>query len=189
MGVLDDAWTTVLRDIDAGWGGTLTKGEQGSYRRMLERSGFKPNVVAEAVLRLAQSGREFYPRPSVAQLIAECRLVTGQTAPGELDAPTWDEIAWDAEHCAYTYRRAEAANKVTALHGPVAGSWIANGGGYDLLRQPIEAAEKHDRARRSFTAFVAAEQRRERHGLPVSFDRPGARLRVVEPIRALEAGE
>lgn len=76
-----DDWEAFCALIAISWPGDFTDADRNGWRILLD--GIDPQQAIEALKRLLHSGRKFYPRPAVSDLLAELRSDPSQ--------PTFDE--------------------------------------------------------------------------------------------------
>jgi hypothetical protein len=162
-------WASVFIVLDGGWPQDFTTDHEAAYLAVLRR--FPVATVAQAVGDLAAAGAKF--RPSVGEVAAECRRLTGD-APEEFDAPSWVEVLPVADRAAYRWLRnpPEAARFVREQLGDVAAAWFANGGreqilGANLGADPYAAKNAADIGK-GYDTFVATQRTRAAKGLTVT---------------------
>lgn len=151
-------------------------------------------VMRQAIRLVVQRGAKFLP--SAGELAEACRLVTGEAAPGELDAPSFGEVIGVIDGARFLSRRA-AVERVTEKLGSTAAAWMC-AEGVERLRGMELAGEYAGAQRRmlqqSYESFCAGQADRARRGLALLEATPDGRtarsdLRRVEPLKAIEGGE
>jgi len=131
----DDQWDAFAALLQAGWPGDFNEAERKAARVLLDD--VEPAQVIVALKRLLHSGRKFYPRPAVSDLLAELR--------SEPERPTFDE--------AYPtiYRSAAKGLIPTGLH-PLIAAFIEHQGLERLGQLPLDDPDWGEKHRRDLRA-------------------------------------
>jgi hypothetical protein len=169
----DEQWDVFCALMQAGWSGDFTQSERKASRVLLD--GVAPADAVSALKRLLHSGRTFYPRPAVSELLAELRA--------DPSVPSFDEML------RLVYRAASRDDRMAWLgeHSPLVAAFVRVQGPDRLFTLQLDDPEWGDQRRRelreAWDNFLATAERRE--VAAIAAGRPDG-LRQLDPLAGLD---
>ena len=131
----DEQWDAFCALVQASWTGEFNDADRQAWRILLDD--VEPQQAIVALKRLLYSGRKFYPRPAVADLMAELRQ--------EPDRPTF------AEAYPLVYKAA-AAQRISPATPPLIAAFVERQGIRRLGQLPLDDPQWGEKHRRDLEA-------------------------------------
>jgi hypothetical protein len=168
-------WDAFAGLVEEGWPGTFDDDAAASWRVLLD--GTAPGVAVTALRRLLYSGRTFYPRPAVSDLLAELRH--------DASAPTFDEaLVLLRRALSHSTGDREALDALQAQ--PLVGAFAQRQGTQRLRMLPVDDPDWGEKTRRelreAWDRHVDAFDGREVAALAAGT----GELRQLDPLAALQ---
>lgn len=165
-------WEAFCGLVEEGWPGEFDDQMAGSWKLLLDE--VPPAEVVTALKRLLLSGRKFYPRPAVSDLLAELRSDPSQ--------PTFDEMVKLVYRAACYYGR----ERMDWLQerSPLIAAFVESQGPERLFTLQLDDPEWGEQRRRelreAWANFLTVSEKRE-----VAAIASGEGMRQLDPAAAL----
>ena len=172
-----EQWDVFCGLVEEGWPGEFDDDAARSWRVLLD--GTSPLAAIEALRRLLYSGRKFYPRPAVSDLLAEIRKDASQ--------PTFDEALLLIRRALMaTYTDGEASERLSPQ--PLVAAFASRQGVARLRTLPIDDPDWGEKTRRelreAWDRHVDAFDGREIAAITAG----SSDLRQLDPLATLRLG-
>lgn len=182
-----DGWEAFCALVEEAWPGEFDDRQSEAWRVLLDP--VDPEAAGAALLRLAHSGRTFYPRPAVSDLLAELRSDPGRPAFEEMLLLVGTVLAARPPYPGRMITAEEEtrarATRLLELH-PMVQSFVARQGLQRLGSLPLADEEWGEKHRRDLQERW--EQHLETHdGREIAVLASGGRtdLRQLDPLASL----